>query len=73
MTIKGMPVETWAVQFAHEALQTLIDQGVCVRIEISATANAIAGRLELSSRCSARDGAQNLRSQIRLLWNQVAR
>jgi phage gp46-like protein len=73
MTIAGVPAETWAEQFANEALATLITQGVCVRIEIAATANAPAGRIELVVALYGRDGARIYDRKFDVLWSQVAR
>lgn len=73
MTINGVPAATWAEQFAHEALATLITQGVCVRIDIAATSNEIEGRIELSVALYGRDGARVYDRNFDVLWNQVAR
>jgi phage gp46-like protein len=73
MTIAGISAATWAEQFANEALATLIDQGVCVRIDIAATANEIGGRVELSVDLYGRDGAKIYDRNFDVLWNQVAR
>lgn len=73
MTIKGLSAATWAEQFANEALATLLDQGVCVRIEVSATAKEIAGRIELVVALYGRDGAKIYDRNFDVLWQQVAR
>jgi phage gp46-like protein len=73
MTIRGTPAATWAEQFANEALATLITQGVCVRIEISATSVEIEGRIELTVALYGRDGARVYDRNFDVLWNQVAR
>jgi phage gp46-like protein len=73
MTIDGVPAATWAEQFANEALATLLAQGVCVRIEIAATANEAAGRIELAVALYGRDGARVYDRKFDVLWNQVLR
>jgi phage gp46-like protein len=73
MTIAGVPVTTWAEQFTNEALQTLLDQGVCVRIDVTATAYAIEGRLEIVVALYRRDGLKIYDRKFDVLWNQVAR
>lgn len=73
LTILGLPATQWAEQFALEALATLKEQGVCVRIEAAATMDEIAGRLELFVALYGRDGALVYDRKFDVLWNQVAR
>ena len=73
MTINGVSAATWAEQFANEALATLLDQGVCVRIDVAATAIEIEGRIELSVALYGRDGARVFDRKFDVLWKQVAR
>jgi phage gp46-like protein len=73
MMINGVPAATWAEQFANEALATLLDQGVCVRIDVSAVAVEIEGRIELSVALYGRDGARIYDRAFDVLWKQVAR
>lgn len=73
MTIKGVPATTWAEQFANDALKTLLDQGVCARIDVAATSNALAGRLDLNVALYGRDGLKIYDRKFDVLWNQVAR
>lgn len=73
MTINGVSAATWAEQFANEALATLRDQGVCARIDVSATAIESEGRIELSVALYGRDGANVYDRNFDVLWKQVAR
>lgn len=73
LTAKGVPIERWAEQFANEALQTLLDQGVCVRIDVSAVSFPLESRLELTVALYAQNGDQIYNRNFDLLWNQVAR
>lgn len=73
MTIGGVPAATWAEQFANEALKTLLDQGVCVRIDVQAVAYEIEGRIELSVALYGRDGLAVYDRKFDVLWNQVVR
>jgi phage gp46-like protein len=71
MTVKGMPIETWAIQFANEALQTLLDQRVCARIDVSAAADRAGGRLLLTVQLFAADGSTVFDRNFDVLWNQL--
>ncbi|WP_316215051.1 phage GP46 family protein [Bradyrhizobium sp. SZCCHNR2035] len=73
LTILGLPASQWAEQFALEALATLRDQGVCVRIDAQATTNEIEGRIELAVALYGRDGQLAYDRQFDVLWSQVAR
>ncbi len=73
LTILGLPASHYAEQFAIEALAPLKDQGVCVRIDVSATQYPTEGRLELSVALYGRDGALVYNRNFDVLWNQVAR
>jgi phage gp46-like protein len=73
LTIAGMPATRWAEAFAGEALAPLIAQGVAVRIDISAAADEIANRLELTVALYGRVGAMIFDRKYDVLWNQVAR
>jgi phage gp46-like protein len=73
LTIRNVSAARWAEQFALEALATLRDQGVAVRIEASATANELQNRLELLVRLYGRDGSLVYDRKFDVLWNQVAR
>ncbi len=73
LTIIGISAAQWATQFANEALATLIDQGVAVRIDVSATVNELQGRLELYVALYGRDGSKIYDRNFDVLWNQVAR
>lgn len=73
LTIKGVPATRWAEQFANESLKTLLDQGVCARIDTAATANAAEGRLDLAVALYGRDGAKIYDRKFDVLWNRVPR
>lgn len=73
MTIRGTSAAIWAEQFANEALATLLTQGVCVRIDVSAVAVESAGRIELTVAMYGRDGTKIYDRKFDVLWNQVAR
>ena len=73
LTIRGLSAARWAEQFANEALVTLIEQGVAVRLEVSAVANELQSRLELSVALYGRDGSKIYDRNFDVLWNQVAR
>jgi phage gp46-like protein len=73
LTILGLPATQWAEQFALEALATLKEQGVCVRIDAQAVMNEIEGRLELQVGLYGRDGSVVFDRKFDVLWNQVAR
>lgn len=72
LTILGLPATQWAEQFALEALATLRDQGVCVRIEAQATMNEIESRLELAVALYGRDGSVVFDRKFDVLWKQVS-
>jgi phage gp46-like protein len=73
LTILGLPASHYAEQFAMEALATLKDQGVCVRVDVQATQYPSEGRLELAVALYGRDGALVYDRKFDVLWNQVAR
>ena len=60
-----------AERYAAEALETLIEQGVCVRIEVSARGIPAENRLELSVALFGRDGIAIYQQRFSLLWQQV--
>lgn len=71
MTIRGQSVGAWAQQFANEALQTLLDQGVCARIDVSSTVDVPGGKLFLTVQLFAADGSKIYDAQFEVLWQQV--
>ncbi|WP_316196964.1 phage GP46 family protein [Bradyrhizobium sp. SZCCHNS3053] len=73
MTINGAPATTWCEQFAYEALQCLLDQGVCVRIDVQATAYEAEGRIEAAVALYGRDGLKVYDRKFDVLWTGVAR
>lgn len=72
LTISGMPVATWAEQFAREALKPLIDQRVVVRIDITSSVEEVRGKLLLFVDLYGRDGQRIYDRKFDLVWNQVA-
>ena len=72
LEILGMPASHWAEQWALEALATLKTQGVCVRIEVSATQYELESRIELTVALYGRDGSLVYNRNFDVLWNQVA-
>lgn len=73
LTIRGLSAARWAEQFANDALATLIEQGVAVRIDVSATVNELDSRLELTVALYGRDGSKIYDRNFDVLWNQVSR
>jgi phage gp46-like protein len=73
LTIRGLPIARWAEVFANDALATLIAQGVCVRIDVAATAYPLEQRLNLNVALYGRDGSQIYNRNFDVLWQQVAR
>lgn len=71
MTINGADVGVWAEQFANEALQTLLDQGVCARIVVSASVDVQDGILLLTVQLFASDGSKTYDKTFDVLWQQV--
>lgn len=67
----GASIEILAADYAREALQTLIDQGVAVRAEVSATRDETCNRLDLDVALYGRDGAQIYHRRFDDLWRQI--
>jgi len=68
----GMPIEYWAEVFAVEALAPLKAQGAVVEIDVSAVANTLMSRVELSVQLYGRDGAAVYDGRFDLAWRQLA-
>lgn len=64
-------IEIKAEDYAREALRPLIDQGVVVRIDVKATPDFDANRLDLAVSLYGRNGAQVYSSKFELLWRQI--
>jgi phage gp46-like protein len=60
-----------AVDYATEALQVLIDQGAVARFEITATSDAVRGRLELNVAAFDRAGNVLARPVFDIVWQQT--
>lgn len=60
-----------AEDYARAALQTLVDQGVCARVEVSAAADPARNRLDLSVELFGRDGGRVFNSRFGVLWDQL--
>lgn len=64
-------IETKAEDYAREALQPLIDQGAVAKVDVAATPNFAANRLDLAVSLYGRKGAQVYNSKFELLWRQI--
>lgn len=64
-------IETRAALYARMAMQTLIDQGAAARVDVTATADRAAGRLDLDVALYGRDGARTYSETFEFLWRQV--
>ena len=73
LTIRNLSVTHWARQFAIEALAPLQRQGAFVRMDVTASADELRNRLDLTVNLFGRDGAQVYDRKFDLIWNQVAR
>lgn len=62
-----------AALYAREALAPLIAQQVCVRVEASAVAVPLDGRLDLSVDLYGRDGANIYSERFAIYWQALAR
>lgn len=64
-------IEQLAEDYAREALQTLIDQGAFVRIDVAATADRPRNSLDLAVAGYGRDGARTYDRKFAVLWDQL--
>lgn len=64
-------IEVLARDYAREALQTLIDQGVFVRVDVEATAIRAQSRLEITVAGYGRDGVRTYEQRYAVLWEHV--
>ncbi|MDI7924606.1 phage GP46 family protein [Ferirhizobium litorale] len=64
-------IEVKAEDYAREALQPLIDQGAASRVDVTATANHSANRLDLAVTVYGRNGTEAYSSKFELLWRQI--
>jgi phage gp46-like protein len=69
-TVDDTAVPQLAELYAREALQTLLDQGACAAIEITATADPAAGRLDLTVTLRDHAGAALVAPRFAVLWEQ---
>lgn len=69
LTIQNVPATRWAEDFALEALAPLKAPGAVVRIDATAEADALAGRLYLMVVLYGRDGGQIYNRKFDVLWN----
>jgi phage gp46-like protein len=60
-----------AESFARAALETLVEQGACASVTVTAAADAAKGRLDLDVALKDRDGAVLLGSKFAILWEAV--
>lgn len=68
----GMPIEYWAQAFATEALAPLLAQGAVVEIDVSAVANTLMSRIELSVQLYGRNGELAYDRRFDLAWEQLS-
>ena len=61
-----------AVLYGRSSLQTLIKQGACASVDVTAKANISAGRLELRAKLYKKDGSLAANVQYDLLWRLSA-
>jgi phage gp46-like protein len=60
-----------AEDFAREALQPLVDQGLFVRFDVTVTADKAARRLDLLIEGFGRDGTRTFDNRFGILWDQT--
>ncbi|MEP9378380.1 phage GP46 family protein [Aquabacter sp. CN5-332] len=60
-----------AEDHAREALQTLIDQGACVRVDVTAVRTPERARLDLDIALYGRDGSAVCQQSFAVLWDQM--
>lgn len=65
-------IEVQAELYARLALLTLVEQGACVRVDVTAQADRLRNRLDLDVRLYGRAGAQIYSEKFELLWRQDA-
>jgi phage gp46-like protein len=61
----------WAETFARDALASLLTQRAVVRIEVAASVDEIASRLDLAVSLFGRDGANVYDRKFELVWDQI--
>lgn len=64
-------IELAAVDYAREAMQTLIDQGAFVRVEVTAEASRERNRLEIDVAGYGRDGSRVYQGRFGVIWEQL--
>lgn len=64
-------IELEAEDHAREALQSLIDQGACVRVDVRAVRVPERARLDLDVALYGRDGAAVYQRRFGVLWDQI--
>jgi phage gp46-like protein len=64
-------IEILAQDYAREALQTLVDQGVFVRVDVTAEARRDLSMLDISISGYGRDGGRSYEQRYAVLWEQV--
>ncbi|GGF56779.1 hypothetical protein GCM10007301_15580 [Azorhizobium oxalatiphilum] len=64
-------IELEAEDYAREALQTLIDQGAVVRVDVTATRVPERARLDLDVALYGRDGTVIYQQRFAVLWEQI--
>jgi phage gp46-like protein len=64
-------IERYAELYARQALQTLIDQGACVRVDVSVTIDRTRNALAIDVALYGRTDAAIYQDKFELLWRQV--
>lgn len=59
-----------AIDYAQEALRTLIDQGAVTRTDVSAVSDSVSGVLALTVQHYSADGAKRYEQRFGVLWAQ---
>lgn len=70
-TVDDADIPRRAETYAEEALETLIDQGLAVRADVSATARPVDRRLDLEVSLYGRDGRAVFHERFAVLWEQL--
>lgn len=64
-------IEVQAELHARLALKTLIDQGACVRVDVTVTVDRPLSRLDMAIALYGREGAKIYNEKFELLWRQI--
>ena len=70
-TVNDTDVPRLAEDYSRDALQTLVDQEVCARVEVTALAEPARNRLDLDIELFGRDGGRVFNQRFGVLWEQL--